>query len=138
MTELIFKEESYKIIGTCMEVHKVLGKGFSEAVYKDALEIEFKNGGISYEKEKQYDIIYKGLVLPHKYFADFVVLDRIILEVKSAKGIAEDHVKQTLNYVTAAKIKLGLIVNFGEDSLKFKRIVLTKSQNPPRKLAESA
>lgn len=137
MAELIYKEESYKIVGICMEVHKVLGKGFSETVYKDALEIEFKTGGLFYEREKQYDILYKGILLPHKYFADFVVLDKIILEIKCAKGIADEHVKQTLNYVTAAKISLGIIINFGEDSLKFKRIALT-GENNSRKLAELA
>ena len=127
MAELIYKEESYKIIGLCMEVHKVLGKGFSEAVYKDALEIELKRASIHYEREKLYDIIYKGEILRHKYCADFVIFDKIILEAKSAKGIIEEHIKQTLNYVKAADINLGLIVNFGEDSLKYKRIVLTAS-----------
>jgi len=110
-----------------MEVHKVLGKGFSEAVYKDALEIELKRASIHYEREKLYDIIYKGEILRHKYCADFVIFDKIILEAKSAKGIIEEHIKQTLNYVKAADINLGLIVNFGEDSLKYKRIVLTAS-----------
>jgi GxxExxY protein len=125
--DLIYKEECYKIIGLCMEIHRILGKGFSEIIYKDALELELKNSGIGYEREKPYNVVYKGTVLPHKYKADFVVFDKIITEIKAAKGIIDAHQKQTLNYVSAANIKLGLIINFGEDSLKYKRIVLTKN-----------
>jgi GxxExxY protein len=122
--EIIYKEESYKIIGLCMEVHRILGKGFAENIYKDALEFEFNKNKIPYEREKQYDVKYKDAVLPHKYFADFVVFDKIILEIKCGKAIIEQHAKQTLNYIAAAKIKLGMIINFGEDSLTYKRIVL--------------
>ena len=107
-----------------MEVHRVLGKGFAENVYKDALEFEFIKNNISFEREKQYDVRYKDTILPHKYFADFVVYDKIILEIKCGKAIADQHEKQTLNYIAAAHIKLGIVVNFGEDSLKYKRIVL--------------
>ena len=124
--DLIYKEECYKIVGLCMEIHRILGHGFSEVVYKDALELELRNAGIPYQREKLYDINYKGTVLPHKYKADFVIYDKIITEIKAAKGIIEAHMKQTLNYVSAANIKLGLIINFGEESLKYKRIVLTK------------
>ncbi|HLT23813.1 MAG TPA: GxxExxY protein, partial [Ignavibacteria bacterium] len=80
MADLIYKEESYKIIGLCMDVHNELGKGFLEAVYKDALQYEFEKEGIPFEREKGHKIEYKGKVLEHKYFADFVVYDKIILE----------------------------------------------------------
>lgn len=73
MAEIILKEESYKIVGACMEVHKELGMGFKEIVYKDALEMEFTSAEISYQRERPYTITYKGKVLPRKYFADFVV-----------------------------------------------------------------
>jgi GxxExxY protein len=73
MEEYPLKEESYKIIGICMEVHRVLGKGLLEIVYKDAIEYEFKQNGIPYEREKKYEIMYKGTILPHNFFADFVV-----------------------------------------------------------------
>ncbi len=76
--ELIYKEEAYNIIGICMEVHNNLGAGFSEIVYKDALELEFKLAGINYEREKEYSVQYKGNILPHKFYADFVVFDNII------------------------------------------------------------
>jgi len=122
--EIIYKEESYKIIGCCMEVHKELGKGFNEVVYKDALEIEFQINNIPYTREKSYNIEYKGRILRRKYNPDFVVYDKIILEAKVIENLTSSHLKQTLNYLAVSKFKLGLLVNFGEDSLKYKRIVL--------------
>jgi GxxExxY protein len=124
MSELIYKDEAFKIIGCCMEVHRELGKGHDEVVYKDALEIEFKRQGISFSREQEYKLAYKDVVLPHKYFADFEVLDKIILEAKAIESLTDSHVKQTLNYLAASKLKLGLLVNFGEDSLNYKRVVL--------------
>ncbi len=124
MTNLIHKEESYKIIGICMEVHNNLGAGFLEIVYKDALEYEFKKAGILYQREKQYTINYKGIILPHKFYADFVVFDKIILEVKAIKSIASEHIAQAINYLKVSENKLALIVNFGEIRLYSKRIVL--------------
>ena len=118
------KEESYKIIGLCMEVHKILGKGHSEVVYKDALEHEFKLNSIPFEREKKYEIEYKDIVLPRKYVADFVVYDEIILEAKAIECFSNSNIKQTLNYLAASKNQLGLLVNFGEDSLKYRRIIL--------------
>ena len=73
MSDLIYKEESYKIIGICFEVHNNLGPGFLEIVYKDALEYEFKRAGIPFEREKEYEVNYKDIILPHKFYADFVV-----------------------------------------------------------------
>jgi GxxExxY protein len=123
MSDIILKEESYKIIGWCMEVHNQLGMGFKEAVYKDALEWEFKQNNILYLWEKKFDIEYKGIILPHKYFADFVVFDQIILEAKATTVIVNNFVAQTVNYLKASGMKLGIIVNFGENSLTYKRIV---------------
>ena len=123
MAEIILKEESYKIIGACMEVHKELGMGFREIVYKDALEIEFKESNIKFSREKQYDIFYKGKKLPRKYYADFVVFDSIILEVKAATTIVNPFVYQTINYLKTSGMRLGIIVNFGEKSLTYKRVV---------------
>ena len=121
--ELIYQDESYKVIGICMEVHKNLGKGFLEIVYKDALEYEFEKTGIAFEREKEYVVRYKDIVLPHKFFADFIVFNKIILEVKSVSAITDEHIAQTLNYLRVSGLKLGLLVNFGELSLRFKRIV---------------
>ncbi len=120
------QEETYKIIGACMEVHKELGLGFLEAVYKDALEIVFQDLIIHYEREKKYEIIFRERKLKHYYVADFIVLNDIILEIKAQNGLVEDHYDQIINYLAVSKCKVGLIVNFGEKSLKFKRVVLSK------------
>lgn len=122
--EIVYKNEAYKIIGCCMEVHKELGKGFSEVVYKDALEIEFKLNDIPFEREKGYDINYKNYKLPRKYNADFVLYNKIILEGKAIEKLTSGNLKQTLNYLAASKLRLGLLVNFGEDSLIYKRVIL--------------
>ncbi len=124
MTDLIYKEESYDIIGKCMEVHNNLGAGFLEIVYKDALEYEFKKAAIPFEREKIYEVNYKGIILPHKFYADFVVYDKIILEIKAVSGIADEFVAQAINYLKVSGNKLALIVNFGELKLNYKRIVL--------------
>lgn len=124
MDDIYLKEESYKIIGLCMEVHRILGKGHSEVVYKDALEYEFKINSIPFEREKIYEIEYKEIILHRKYVADFVVYDEIIFEVKAISQLTNSDIKQTLNYLASSKNKLGLLTNFGEDSLKYKRIIL--------------
>lgn len=124
MSELIYKAESFQMIGLCMEVHRHLGKGHDEAVYKDALEFECSQNQIPCTREHEYKIQYKAIVLRHKYYADFVVFDKILLEAKAVERLTEAHVKQVLNYLAASKLKLGLLVNFGEDSLVHKRIVL--------------
>ncbi len=124
MAELIYKNESYKIIGKCMEVHNNLGAGFLEIVYKDALELEFRKANIPYEREKMYEVNYKGVILSHKFYADFVVYDKIILEIKGVSGIAEEFTAQALNYLKVSGNRLALIVNFGELNLNYKRIVL--------------
>ena len=107
-----------------MEVHGILGKGHSETVYKDALEYEFSINQIPFSREKSYKIEYKDIILPRGFNADFVVYDKIILESKAIENLTNSHVKQTLNYLAASKLKLGLLVNFGEDSLTHKRVVL--------------
>ncbi|MFO7789401.1 MAG: GxxExxY protein [Bacteroidota bacterium] len=122
--KILYKEESYKIIGICMEVHKLLGKGHSEVIYKDALEYEFQKAGIPYSREKKYKVRYKDIILKHQYNADFVVYDKIILEAKAIECLTSSNIRQTLNYLAASKLKLGLLVNFGEDSLKYKRVIL--------------
>jgi len=123
VADIFLKEESYKIVGVCMEVHRELGMGFKEAVYKDALELEFKAAEIPFTREKSYTLRYKGKILPRKYFADFVVFNSIILEVKATPVIINSFVYQTINYLKASGIKLGIIANFGNKSLGYKRVV---------------
>jgi GxxExxY protein len=106
-----------------MVVHDQLEKGFNEVVY-DALEIEFLDNEIEYSREKKYAINHKGNVLPQQYKADFIIHDKIVLKVKAISYLVYAHFKQALNYFTASKLILGLLINFGEDSLEYKRIVL--------------
>lgn len=96
MEDYYLKDETYKIIGLCMEVHKILGKGHSEVVYKDALEYEFKMNSIPFEREKEYRIEYKDIILPRYYFADFVVYDEIILEAKAIECFSNGNIKTNL------------------------------------------
>jgi GxxExxY protein len=123
MTDVLYKEESYKIIGACMQVHKKLGSGFLESVYAEALEFEFKKVNIPYEREKKLPVIYDNQILKKYFKADFVCYNSIILEIKATKYLIDADSQQTLNNIKATKFKLGLLVNFGTPSLTYKRIV---------------
>jgi GxxExxY protein len=124
MSDIVLKDESYAIIGICMDVHNQLGAGFLEIVYKDALEYEFRKARIPFEREKEYIVNYKDIILPHRFYADFVVYDGIILEVKGVSTIPEGFVAQCINYLKVSQNKLALLVNFGEIRLIYKRILL--------------
>ena len=104
--------------------HRELGKGHDEIVYKDAFVVEVSRAGIPFLREKNYEISYQGVILPHYYYADFVVWDKILFEAKAIEKLTDSHIKQVLNYLAASKLRLGLLVNFGGDSLEWKRIVL--------------
>ena len=123
MAQYLFEEETYKIIGILFEVHKNLGKGFSEIVYKDALEFEFNAANIPFEREKEFSIEYKGIILPHKFYADFIVNEDIVLEVKAVKEFSGEHTAQVLNYMKLSESEIGLLVNFQNKSLQHKRLV---------------
>jgi GxxExxY protein len=120
---LICKEESYKIIGACMNVHNELGCGFLEAVYQEALAIEFIRQNIPFEQEKELPIYYLGNLLKKKYNADFICYNKIIVETKASSGISGNDESQVINYLKATGFKLGLLVNFGLESLEHKRLV---------------
>lgn len=120
--ELLYKDEFYQILGRAFEIHNTLGKGFLEKVYSDALEVEFKLNLIPYAREKQFEIIYKE----HKlcsYYADFVAYDKIIIEIKASENITDHHIAQTLNYLAASKCRLAIVLNFGGDKLRYKRVI---------------
>ena len=123
MSEIIFKEESYRIIGSCMKVHTQLGAGFLESVYQEALEKQFIKDGIPYVREKLLLIQFDGEPLKKRFRADFVCFDKIIVELKSAVFVHNDNFLQTQNYLNATKFQLGLLVNFGDPSLKYKRVL---------------
>jgi len=124
MVDLLYKEESYKIIGAAMEVHKELGHGFVEPVYQEALELEFIRQNIPYEREKSLKIFYKGQKMKKFYVADFVCYEKIVVEMKALGELHSDHEAQVLNYLKASGYKLGLLLNFGSKSLQYKRLVL--------------
>ena len=123
-SNIIYKNESYEILGLCMDVHNELGHGFSEIVYKDALEVLFQEEEIFYEREKEYEIRFKNVVLPHKFYADFIVFGKIILEIKCVSTLTSEHIAQTINYLKVSENKLGLLVNFARERLEYKRLVL--------------
>ncbi len=121
--DVIYPNESYAIIKAALEVHKTLGCGFSEKVYQEAFEIELKNQGIPFKREKQYLVNYKGITLQQQYYADFVCFDKIIVELKALSSIAAEHKSQVINYLHCANMKLGFVINFGETSLKSVRLI---------------
>jgi GxxExxY protein len=124
MAEIIFRQESYNIIGVCIDVYNTLGMGFDEIVYKDAIEIEFKRLNIPYVREKPYDIFYKGINLNRKFIVDFFVYGKINLEIKAKSMIVEAHLLQTKNYCACSNTKLGIVVNFGGTSLEYQRVLI--------------
>jgi len=124
MSDLLYKDEVFQLTGLCMEIHRRLGKGYDEVIYKDALTVELNHANIPFSREKQYTITYKNVILPHSYQADFVISDKILFEAKAVEKLADAHTKQVLNYLAVSKLRLGLLVNFGAESLEWKRIIL--------------
>ena len=122
---IVYKDESYKIVGAAFKVYNGLGYGFLEAVYQEALEIEFQKQGIPYEREKELKITYAGVELKQTYKADFVCYGKIIVELKAVSELADAHRSQVYNYLHATGYKLGLLLNFGcSDELEKERIVI--------------
>jgi GxxExxY protein len=124
MAELLFKEETYRVIGICMEIHKALGMGLKEINYKDAMEIDFRENEVDYNRERKFVVKYKDQVLRNPYIPDFVIFDSIILEIKATPCIIDTHLSQALSYLAVSGMKLALVINFGERSLTWKRVVL--------------
>ena len=122
---IIYKDESYKIVGAAFNVYNKLGHGFLEAVYQEALEMEFKKQGIPYDREKELKITYDGVELKTTYKADFVCYGKIIVELKAVSYLEDSHRAQVYNYLHATGFKLGLLMNFGNsDELEKERIVI--------------
>ena len=121
--ELIYGDEIYLVVGAAMAVHRELGCGFLEAIYKEALEIEFKVRNIPYQKEVKLDIYYKKQLMNKYYMADFICFDKVIVEVKALSELTPEHESQLINYLTATRLKTGLLLNFGKKNLEYKRMV---------------
>jgi len=123
--DLIYKEESYKIIGACFNVYKTMGCGFLELVYQECLEIEFEKCNIPFSSQKEIKLKYDGKTLKHIYKPDFICYEKIIVEIKAVSHLIKEYEAQTLNYLNATDFKLGLLVNFGHyPKLEYKRIIL--------------
>jgi GxxExxY protein len=121
--EVLYQQESYNLIGALMTVHRELGCGFLESVYQEAFEKELQLRHIPFEREKEFEIYYKGHKLTKKFVSDFVCYDKIIVELKSVERLNEAHYAQTLNYMKITGYKLGLLVNFAKPKLEYQRIV---------------
>lgn len=131
MSELLYKDEVFQLVGLCMEIHRELGKGHDEVIYKDALVVELQRAQIPFSRELKYEISYKSVILPHHYRADFVIWNKILVKAKAVERLTDAHVKQVINYLAASKLEAGLLVNFGADSLEWKRVVLTRNKPQP-------
>jgi len=124
MNQLLYEQESYKILGACFEVYNSIGSGFLEAVYQECLGIELSLQQIPYSSQKEINITYKGQELKQKYIPDLICYDKIIVELKAVSEIIDEHQAQLINYLNASGLKLGLLINFGHyPKLEYKRFI---------------
>ena len=128
MTSLLYKDEVYAIIGASMDVYNELGPGFLEAVYQEAMEIELTRRGIPFVSRPELPIFFKGERLKKYYVADFLIYDKIMIEIKALKSLTSHEEAQLLNELKITRTKLGLLINFGSDQkLEWKRRIYTKN-----------
>ena len=124
--EILYKDESYAIVGACIKVHRTLGSGFLETLYEEVLEKEFVSQNIPYKRQVQLDLYYEGVQLKKYYRADFVCYDSIVVELKVVAYIPSLFYAQLQNYLKCTNMELGMLINFGTPSLTYKRIVNSK------------
>jgi GxxExxY protein len=137
MTEIIYKQESYAIIGACFEVYNEKGCGFLESVYQECLGIEFEYQRIPAIAKPSLTLSYRSRILTQTYQADFVCFGKIIVELKAVSVLTDEHRAQMLNYLHATGFKLGLLVNFGHyPGLESERIAKTQHINPKTDLSD--
>ena len=129
--KLLFEEETFKIIGICMKVHRTLGAGFLESVYQEALEKEFHLQKIHFQKQLKLNLMYDGHPMKKFFIADFVCDDKILLEIKAASLLVKDAEAQVINYLKSTGLPVGLLINFGQKSLVWKRFINTTNQCNP-------
>ncbi len=135
MVELLYKIESYKIIGACFEVYNQKGCGFTEQVYQECLEIEFELEQIPFISQPKVELEYKGQRLRQHFVPDFVCFDQIIIEIKAVESLGNPHKSQAINYLKATNFKLAWLVNFGRSS-GLERERLANDRNSSRSLKE--
>ena len=119
--------QTHAVIGAAMEVHRRLGSGFLEAVYQEALALEFAAQAIPFQKQVELPVYYKGQRLPCAYRADFICYEKVVVELKALQTLGRNEEAQVLNYLKATGLERGLLLNFGAGSLEFKRFVFSKS-----------
>ena len=125
MDELLYRNEVFEIIGCAIEVHRVLGSGFLEAVYQEALEYELRQKEIPFKGNKTLMVTYKGIRLRKEYVADFVCRDKILIEIKALDGLTGREEAQVINYLKVSTFRIGLLINFGGiRKLEWKRIIV--------------
>ncbi len=129
MGKLIYEQETFKIIGAAMTVHKGLGAGFLESVYQEAFELELRNHQIPFETQKKLMVYYQDKPLKKYFVADFICYENIIVEIKSSSFLHKAGEAQTINYLKSIKAPVGLLINFGQSSLTWKRFVNTKNKS---------
>ncbi|ACB73363.1 GxxExxY protein [Opitutus terrae] len=132
MSELIYPDESYAIVGAAFEVYNEKGCGFLEPIYHDCMELELGLRSIPFVHEPSLALSYKGMPLKHTYSPDFTCWHKIVLELKACEKLTDEHVAQVQNYLHATGYQLGLLVNFGAfPKLEYRRIANTKSHSRP-------
>lgn len=130
MADLIYPEESYKIVGACFEVHNDKGCGFLEPVYQECLEIELNYQEIHFQAKPELKLTYRGHTLKKRYEPDFVCFDKIIVEIKAVSNLTDEHRAQIINYLNATGFQLGLLINFGgHPKLEYERFAMTTGKN---------
>ena len=124
MSDIIYKEESYAIMGAAFEVYKEKGNGYLEAVYQECLAMEFEDQNIPFEEKPPLCLCYKNRPLKKKYEPDFFCFDKIVVEIKAVSTLTDEHRKQTLNYLKSTGKELGLLINFGSHpKVQYERFV---------------
>lgn len=121
---LIHKNTTGKIIGLAMEIYNQLGRGFLESVYEEAFVYELELNEINFKRQEPMDVYYKGKKIK-QFVCDLLIEDKVIVELKAIKKITDSDIAQTINYLNAAKYEIGLLINFGAESLEFKRLIKT-------------
>lgn len=124
--KIIYRTESYNLIGAAIEVHKQIGCGFTEPIYQEAFEEELRLRGIPFQREKTINVTYKGKVLSKNFRPDFVCYEKIIVELKAVSEFTDEHIAQVYNYLKASGLELGILLNFATTSLVYKRIPCNK------------
>jgi len=125
--DILYKDEAYQIMGACFEVYKEKGCGFLEEVYQEALEMELELQSIPFSAQQGIKLYYKGREMQRRYVPDFLIIGRVIVEIKAVDGLTDKHRAQVINYLNATGLELGLLVNFGHyPKVEWERIVLQK------------